>query len=139
MNFKVIKKDNAVAHSRVLCNIAHRIWRLLAEPGSPELVERVKASRLYPGAITGPRACRGATRGSASSPTGARSYCGKETFPSGPMRIGEGKGTVFEGGVRVPCVMRWPGSIPAGIVQNEPAMTIDTGSEVRQAGRIPEE
>lgn len=29
-----------------------------------------------------------------------------------PLR--EGKGTCFEGGFRVPCVMRWPGSIPAG-------------------------
>lgn len=42
---------------------------------------------------------------------------------SGPLR--EGKGTSFEGGVRVPCVMRWPGHIPAGTVCREPAMTID--------------
>jgi arylsulfatase len=40
-----------------------------------------------------------------------------------PLR--EGKATVFEGGVRVPCIMRWPGKIPAGKVQHEPAMTID--------------
>ena len=40
-----------------------------------------------------------------------------------PLR--EGKGTVLEGGVRVPCVMRWPGKIPAGAEQDEPAMTID--------------
>jgi arylsulfatase A-like enzyme len=31
-----------------------------------------------------------------------------------PLR--EGKGTNFEGGFRVPCVMRWPGQIPAGKV-----------------------
>ncbi len=37
----------------------------------------------------------------------------------------EGKGTTFEGGVRVPCLMRWPGKIPAGSVSREPAMTID--------------
>ena len=37
----------------------------------------------------------------------------------------EGKGTVWEGGVREPFVARWPGKIPAGSVQNEPAMTID--------------
>lgn len=37
----------------------------------------------------------------------------------------EGKGTTFEGGVRVPAVMRWPGRIPAGTVVREPAMTID--------------
>lgn len=40
-----------------------------------------------------------------------------------PLR--EGKGTVLEGGVRVPCIMRWPGNIPAGVVQDKPAMTID--------------
>jgi len=29
------------------------------------------------------------------------------------------KGTTWEGGVRVPCVIRWPGTIPAGRVSNE--------------------
>ncbi len=42
---------------------------------------------------------------------------------TGPLR--EGKGTTFEGGVRVPCIMRWPGKIPAGAVCSEPMMTID--------------
>lgn len=37
----------------------------------------------------------------------------------------EGKGTSWEGGVRVPCIMRWPGRIPANTVCREPAMTID--------------
>ena len=37
----------------------------------------------------------------------------------------EGKGTVYEGGVRVPMVAQWPGKIPAGSVQGETAMTID--------------
>ncbi len=40
-----------------------------------------------------------------------------------PLR--EGKGTAWEGGVRVPCIMRWPGKIPAGSVCDVPAMTID--------------
>lgn len=40
-----------------------------------------------------------------------------------PLR--EGKGTMFDGGCRVPCVMWWPGKIPAGTVCHEPAMTID--------------
>ena len=40
-----------------------------------------------------------------------------------PLR--EGKGTALEGGVRVPCIMRWPGHIPAGVEQDEQAMTID--------------
>jgi len=37
----------------------------------------------------------------------------------------EGKGTEFEGGVRVPFVARWPGKIPAATTSNEPTMTID--------------
>jgi arylsulfatase A len=40
-------------------------------------------------------------------------------------RLREGKGTVFEGGVRVPFIARWPGRIPAATVCHEPAMTID--------------
>jgi arylsulfatase A len=40
-----------------------------------------------------------------------------------PLR--EGKGTALEGGVRVPCIMRWPGKIPAGVETHQPAMTID--------------
>ena len=40
-----------------------------------------------------------------------------------PLR--EGKGTAWGGGVRVPCLMRWPGQIPAGSVCEQSAMTID--------------
>ena len=40
-----------------------------------------------------------------------------------PLR--EGKLTTFEGGVRTPCIMRWPGKIPAGRTSNEMASTID--------------
>ncbi|MCB0684892.1 MAG: sulfatase [Saprospiraceae bacterium] len=40
-----------------------------------------------------------------------------------PLR--EGKGTALEGGVRVPCIMRWPGKIEAGSETEKPAMTID--------------
>lgn len=42
---------------------------------------------------------------------------------AGPLR--EGKGTSYEGGVRVPFLARWPGHIPAGLVQRQPAATID--------------
>jgi arylsulfatase A-like enzyme len=40
-----------------------------------------------------------------------------------PLR--EGKGTCWEGGVRVPCIMRWPGKIPAGSTCGDMLMTID--------------
>ncbi len=35
------------------------------------------------------------------------------------------KGTLFEGGVRVPAVMRWPGQIPANLVTSEIASNMD--------------
>lgn len=37
----------------------------------------------------------------------------------------EGKGTSWEGGVRVPFIVSWPGHIPAGKVFDTPAMAID--------------
>lgn len=48
---------------------------------------------------------------------------GNHAGSPGPLR--EGKGTVFEGGIRVPFLARWPGHIPAGRVQHTPAMNID--------------
>jgi arylsulfatase len=40
-----------------------------------------------------------------------------------PLR--EGKLTVFEGGVRVPCLARWPGRVPAARVSATPFMALD--------------
>ncbi|HYG75533.1 MAG TPA: sulfatase [Planctomycetota bacterium] len=40
-----------------------------------------------------------------------------------PLR--EGKATTMDGGMRVPCVMRWPGKIPAGTICKELACTMD--------------
>jgi arylsulfatase len=37
----------------------------------------------------------------------------------------EGKGTTYEGGQRVPCLMEWKGTIPAGKVSNNMAAGID--------------
>tara|TARA_R110002096_G_scaffold100173_9_gene222017 strand:+ start:4488 stop:5936 length:1449 start_codon:yes stop_codon:yes gene_type:complete len=46
-------------------------------------------------------------------------HCGT----AGPLR--EGKGTCWDGGIRVPFIARWPGRIPAGNTCSEPAATID--------------
>lgn len=48
---------------------------------------------------------------------------GNHAGTAGPFR--EGKGTTMEGGVRVPCIMRWPGQVPAGTTCDELAATID--------------
>lgn len=37
----------------------------------------------------------------------------------------EGKGASFEGGQREPCIVRWPGKVPAGVVCNKISSTID--------------
>ncbi|HEX3601302.1 MAG TPA: sulfatase [Lacipirellulaceae bacterium] len=48
---------------------------------------------------------------------------GNHAGSAGPLR--EGKGTMWEGGYREPCVMRWPGKIPADTKCDEFACTID--------------
>ncbi len=48
---------------------------------------------------------------------------GDHAGSAGPLR--EGKGTEFEGGIREPTVMWWPGKIPAGTTCDELASTID--------------
>ncbi len=48
---------------------------------------------------------------------------GNHSGSARPLR--EGKGTTWDGGVREPTIMRWPGKIPAGRVCSQPAMTID--------------
>jgi N-acetylgalactosamine-6-sulfatase len=48
------------------------------------------------------------------------------------------KGSTFEGGIRVPCVARWPGVLPAGAESDLPALTFDlTASILRAAGVGP--
>ena len=50
------------------------------------------------------------------------------------------KGTTWEGGLRVPCIMRWPSKIPAGVVRSDITSSIDflptlagiTGADVPQ-------
>ncbi len=61
---------------------------------------------------------------------------------AGPLR--NGKGSCYEAGYRVPCVVRWPGKVPAGRVSNAMFATIDflptfatlCGFEVPQDRRI---
>ncbi|REK26463.1 MAG: arylsulfatase [Planctomycetota bacterium] len=61
-------------------------------------------------------------------------HAGKAT----PLR--EGKGTTFEGGMRVPCIMRWPARIPADSECNVTASTIDLVPTVAAIidGQLPE-
>jgi len=48
---------------------------------------------------------------------------GNHAGSAGPLR--EGKGTTFEGGQRVPGIVRWPGHVPAGQVSDELVTAMD--------------
>jgi len=51
-----------------------------------------------------------------------------------PLR-GE-KGTLYEGGIRVPAIARWLGTVPAGAVCNHPCTTIDLHPTLRELAGI---
>ena len=57
--------------------------------------------------------------------------------PSGSNHPFSGyKGNLFEGGIRVPCIAKWPGLLPEGFVSDQPCMTMDfSASIVRAAGQ----
>jgi arylsulfatase A-like enzyme len=44
------------------------------------------------------------------------------------------KGTLFEGGIRVPFAIRWPGMIPAGITYTKPVISLDIAATI--AGQV---
>jgi arylsulfatase A-like enzyme len=58
------------------------------------------------------------------------------TYPSnnGPLR--GGKGSTYEGGIRVPAVMQWPGVIPAGTVSTASAVHFDLFSTILDAAGL---
>ena len=47
----------------------------------------------------------------------------EEQFDNAPLR--EGKGSAYEGGLRVPCLVRWPGQLSAGTVATTPVHVVD--------------
>ena len=52
--------------------------------------------------------------------------------------LSHGKSTLGEGGIRVPCLARWPGKIPAGRVSNQVGITMDWSATIfKLAGAKP--
>ena len=70
-----------------------------------------------------------------SSDNGPWLLYGDHAGSAKPLR--EGKGTNFEGGFRVPCVMWWPGTIPAGRKCREVAGTIDLLPTIANLAGVP--
>lgn len=64
---------------------------------------------------------------------------GEEVSTNAPLR--DEKGTVYEGGVRVPMIVRWPGVVKPGTVCHEPTTTADLMSTFcEMAGaRVPDQ
>src|SRR5213079_1730008 len=48
-----------------------------------------------------------------------------------PLR--EGKGYLYEGGIRVPCIVKWPAKIKAGTVTDQVACSIDFFDTILEA------
>jgi len=64
---------------------------------------------------------------------------GNHAGSAGPLR--EGKGTMFEGGYREPCIMRWPDRIPADTKCDEFVTTMDLLPTIAKlvGGQLPAE
>lgn len=58
-----------------------------------------------------------------TSDNGPWANFGNHAGSTGGLR--EAKATTFEGGNRIPCIMKWPGVIPEGVVCNQLASAID--------------
>ena len=57
-----------------------------------------------------------------------------------PTGLRDFKGSTFEGGIRVPCLVRWPGVLPENMTTAQPAITLDlTASILKAAGAKPPE
>jgi arylsulfatase A len=52
-----------------------------------------------------------------------------------PLR--SGKGHLYEGGIRVPTVIRWPGVTKAGQVCHEPILSVDYAPTIAEAAAVP--
>lgn len=60
---------------------------------------------------------------------------GLEVASNRPFR--DGGVTLWEGGIRVPCLVRWPGRLPAGTVCDEPLVAMDLTPLILGAASVP--
>jgi len=64
---------------------------------------------------------------------------GRSCFDKGPLS--GSKGTLWEGGIRVPFILRWPGRIPAGKIYSKPIIALDIFPTIVAAagGQLPKD
>lgn len=67
------------------------------------------------------------------SDNGAATY----TFTTDNKPLRGGKVTNFEGGIRIPMFMRWPGKITAGQIFDDPVITMDVFATISGAAGLP--
>ncbi|MCR9294496.1 MAG: sulfatase [bacterium] len=60
---------------------------------------------------------------------------GKQEFDNAPLR--EGKGSVYEGGIRVPCIVRWPNVVKANSICETPIHVVDWFPTLLSAASAP--
>lgn len=62
-------------------------------------------------------------------------YAGLQVTDNSPLR--SGKGSLYEGGIRVPAIIRWPGVTPAGSVNHTPVSSIDYYRTILSLAGLP--
>lgn len=60
-----------------------------------------------------------------------------EGSPTTNLPLRAGKGFVYEGGIRVPLIIRWPGVVGAGTTTDVPVTTLDVAATLLSAAGIP--
>jgi arylsulfatase A-like enzyme len=61
---------------------------------------------------------------------------GDRLADNGPLF--HGKYTLWEGGIRVPCLLRWPGVLAPGTVSSQPAIVMDLTAAMLAAAGAPD-
>jgi arylsulfatase A-like enzyme len=61
----------------------------------------------------------------------------RQGIPTANLPLRAGKGWLYEGGVRVPLIVKWPGVVEGGHVVDEPAITMDLYPTLLEIAGLP--
>ncbi len=65
-----------------------------------------------------------------------RRWAGEQP-PTNNEPLREGKGRIYEGGIRVPLIVRWPGRVPAGVTNSTVVGCVDLFPTILEAVGVP--